>query len=115
MQLYNGVLYWSPLAQAQYAAAQGDGSSPNIALNDVVFAIHAMVLTGVHLFQIAIYDVGPRRGRRVPLSPLSSRVLCVHTARQPKVFLLFHYAGGALRGHLVRVVAVGRGRRRSSV
>jgi hypothetical protein len=55
--MYNGVLYWSPLAQAQYAAAQGDGSTPNIALNDVVFAIHAMALTGVHLFQIAIYDV----------------------------------------------------------
>ena len=57
LQIYNSVLYWSPLAQAQYTARQGAGTSPNIAINDIVFAIHAVLLTGIHLFQIGIYNV----------------------------------------------------------
>ena len=67
-QIYNGVFFWSALAQQQYLTqkAKCGGESPGVTENDVAFAVHALVLTLVHILQIAIYDVCARAALRPP-------------------------------------------------
>lgn len=57
---YNAGLYWNSDIRAQYAAAN-NGAEPSVQTNDVFFAIHAVALTLVVLFQIAIYEKGGQR------------------------------------------------------
>ena len=63
LQIYNAVFFWSALARAQYKMRQNEcgeydpDREPSVTENDIAFALHALVLTMVHLFQIGIYDV----------------------------------------------------------
>jgi len=52
--VFNGTLFWSPLVREEYRAAH-DGHDNAVKLNDVVFAIHASVITCVTLVQVAMY------------------------------------------------------------
>ncbi|PRW20981.1 Lysosomal Cystine Transporter (LCT) Family [Chlorella sorokiniana] len=58
--VYNGALFWNPTVREQYSCTHG-GSLPAVHANDVFFAIHAAVVTGVTLFQCAIYERGGQR------------------------------------------------------
>ncbi|KAI0442655.1 PQ loop repeat-domain-containing protein [Xylaria telfairii] len=42
--IYTCALYWSPLIRHQYALRNG-GHTPTVAFNDVIFAVHALILT----------------------------------------------------------------------
>lgn len=46
----NSALYWSPVIRAQYAA-RNHNLTPTVAINDIVFAAHAVVLTAITLSQ----------------------------------------------------------------
>jgi cystinosin len=49
----NAALYWSPTIRAQYAARNHD-LTPTVAVNDLVFAGHAVAITAVTLSQYAL-------------------------------------------------------------
>eukprot|EP01102_Stenamoeba_stenopodia_P005677 TRINITY_DN1641_c0_g1_i1.p1 TRINITY_DN1641_c0_g1~~TRINITY_DN1641_c0_g1_i1.p1 ORF type:complete len:293 (+),score=46.02 TRINITY_DN1641_c0_g1_i1:77-880(+) len=52
--VYNLTLYFSPLVQSQYVAKYGGGIP--VEVTDVTFAIHALVLTSITIFQCFIYE-----------------------------------------------------------
>jgi cystinosin len=52
--LFNGMLYFSPDVQQEYAQRH-DGNSSAVMLNDVVFSGHAFILTCITLSQIVVY------------------------------------------------------------
>ena len=54
---FNCALYWSATVREQYAAAHA-GAASAVRLNDVAFALHALVLTSVVAVQIRAYDRG---------------------------------------------------------
>ncbi|ORY64603.1 PQ loop repeat-domain-containing protein [Leucosporidium creatinivorum] len=59
---YNLVLLWSPVARHQYAQRH-HGRSPEVRVNDVAFAVHALVLSLITLGQAYVYKRDP--GQRV--------------------------------------------------
>eukprot|EP00540_Astrosyne_radiata_P017851 CAMPEP_0116860798 /NCGR_PEP_ID=MMETSP0418-20121206/22631_1 /TAXON_ID=1158023 /ORGANISM="Astrosyne radiata, Strain 13vi08-1A" /LENGTH=354 /DNA_ID=CAMNT_0004495277 /DNA_START=248 /DNA_END=1316 /DNA_ORIENTATION=- len=52
---YNAAFFFSPLVQRAYAT-QHDGSVVTVQSNDVAFAIHALLLSCVTVFQIGYYN-----------------------------------------------------------
>ena len=57
---YNVAYYYNPGIRAAYAAENG-GSEPAVQVNDVFFALHAVLLTLVNVWQIFVYDRGGQR------------------------------------------------------
>jgi hypothetical protein len=74
------------------AERQHDGHSNKIALNDVVFAVHAVILTAITLGQIVAYDTGKHPvcvsacvfglGPRFHITWLEHCVVCSYLALQ---------------------------------
>ncbi|XP_028773875.1 cystinosin homolog isoform X2 [Neltuma alba] len=59
--LYNTSLYFSPTVQKQYKDKYGQNEMIPVAANDVAFSSHAVLLTAITLFQIAIYERGNQK------------------------------------------------------
>nr|AFK45532.1 unknown [Lotus japonicus] len=59
--IYNASLYFSSTIQKQYREKYGEKEMIPVAANDVAFSIHAVLLTAISLFQIAIYDRGSQK------------------------------------------------------
>lgn len=57
---YNVALFYNPTVRAQYAA-QHKGNTPGVKLNDVLFSLHAAVVTLLLIVQIFIYERGNQR------------------------------------------------------
>ncbi|KAI9127896.1 hypothetical protein K1719_000889 [Acacia pycnantha] len=62
---YNSSLYFSPVVQKQYRAKYGQKEMIPVAANDVAFSSHAVLLTAISLFQIAIYDRGNQKVSKI--------------------------------------------------
>eukprot|EP00257_Ricinus_communis_P020300 XP_015579501.1 cystinosin homolog [Ricinus communis] len=69
--IYNASLYFSSAIQKQYFQKYGYGEMIPVAANDVAFSTHAVLLTAITLFQIAIYDRGNQK-----VSKLSIAIVC---------------------------------------
>ncbi|KAK7311096.1 hypothetical protein RJT34_08998 [Clitoria ternatea] len=59
--IYNASLYFSSIIQKQYRDKYGQKEMIPVAANDVAFSVHAVLLTAISLFQIAIYDRGSQK------------------------------------------------------
>ncbi|KAG4912348.1 hypothetical protein AAZX31_19G073100 [Glycine max] len=59
--IYNASLYFSSAVQKQYRDKYGQNEMIPVAANDVAFSAHAVLLTAISLFQIAIYDRGSQK------------------------------------------------------
>ncbi|XP_045795235.1 cystinosin homolog [Trifolium pratense] len=59
--IYNASLYFSSAIQKQYFQKYGFDQMIPVAANDVAFSIHAVLLTAITLFQIAIYERGSQK------------------------------------------------------
>ncbi|XP_058751323.1 cystinosin homolog [Vicia villosa] len=59
--IYNASLYFSPTVQKQYGNKYGHKQMNPVALNDVAFSVHAVLLTVFTLYQIGIYDRGNQK------------------------------------------------------
>ncbi|OWM74895.1 cystinosin homolog [Punica granatum] len=70
--IYNATLYFSAAVQKQYHDKYGHGQMIPVAANDVAFSIHAVLLTAVTLFQIAIYDRGTQKISKVSIGIVSA-------------------------------------------
>ncbi|CAH0024173.1 unnamed protein product [Clonostachys rhizophaga] len=61
----NAVFYYSPVVRAQYAARHG-GLTPTVQFNDIVFALHGLVLslivTSQYFFARSLWGFAPSRG-----------------------------------------------------
>eukprot|EP00160_Parvularia_atlantis_P016763 Unigene5478_Nuclearia_a/m.16766 Unigene5478_Nuclearia_a/g.16766 ORF Unigene5478_Nuclearia_a/g.16766 Unigene5478_Nuclearia_a/m.16766 type:complete len:247 (-) Unigene5478_Nuclearia_a:55-795(-) len=68
LTVYNAFLLFNERARSEYRAENANGCNPQVAENDFAFALHASVLTAVHLVQIAIYDRGNQRTSRLALT-----------------------------------------------
>ncbi|KAL1352765.1 hypothetical protein HN51_016752 [Arachis hypogaea] len=69
--IYNASLYFSSAIQNQYYKKYGYGEMIPVAANDVAFSIHAVVLTAITLFQIAIYDRGEQKVSKISIGIVS--------------------------------------------
>ncbi|XP_019458853.1 PREDICTED: cystinosin homolog [Lupinus angustifolius] len=69
--IYNASLYFSPTIQNQYFQKYGYDQMIPVAANDVAFSIHAVVLTAITLFQVAIYDRGSQKVSKVSIGIVS--------------------------------------------
>lgn len=58
------MLFYVPSVQRQYRAKHGDSATNPVQINDVFFAIHAVVLTLLTIGQAAVYDRGGQRVSR---------------------------------------------------
>ncbi|CAK7328212.1 unnamed protein product [Dovyalis caffra] len=70
--IYNASLYFSSAIQNQYLEKYGHEQMIPVAANDVAFSIHAVLLTAITLFQIAIYE----RGNQA-VSKIAIAIVCV--------------------------------------
>ena len=64
MAIYNftGFLFYSLYSIALFAHNDGLGNKNNpIAINDIAFAVHALLLTSICVFQIIIYERGNQK------------------------------------------------------
>ncbi|ESR60430.1 hypothetical protein CICLE_v10016221mg [Citrus x clementina] len=59
--IYNVVLFFSSTVQQQYFQKYGRDQMIPVAANDVAFSMHAVLLTIITLFQIAIYERGVQK------------------------------------------------------
>ncbi|XP_015878980.3 cystinosin homolog [Ziziphus jujuba] len=66
--IYNATLYFSSTVQNQYLEKYGFQQMIPVALNDVIFSAHAVLLTIVGLFQIAIYERGAQRVSKISIA-----------------------------------------------
>lgn len=58
---YNVALFFSPTVQQQYHDAFGVSSEIPVGLEDVLFSVHAFVITAMTLIQCAVYERGEQR------------------------------------------------------
>lgn len=63
--IYNASLFFSSTIQQQYRDKYGQKEMIPVAANDVAFSVHAVLLTAVSLFQIAIYDRGNQKVSKI--------------------------------------------------
>ncbi|KAL6136169.1 PREDICTED: cystinosin homolog [Fragaria vesca subsp. vesca] len=63
--IYNATLYFSSAVQKQYFDKYGFGEMIPVAANDVAFSAHAVFVTAVMLFQIAIYERGSQKVSKI--------------------------------------------------
>ncbi|XP_041358650.1 LOW QUALITY PROTEIN: cystinosin-like [Gigantopelta aegis] len=61
---FNIGMYWIPLVKNEYAADHPRGINP-VQLNDVIFTLHAVLVTAVTIFQCIIYERGGQKVSRV--------------------------------------------------
>jgi len=61
LTVYNGFMLWNWTAREQYKDQNVNGCYPQVAANDFAFALHASILTLVHLGQIFVYDRGGQK------------------------------------------------------
>ncbi|CAN6464245.1 unnamed protein product [Victoria cruziana] len=59
--IYNASLYFSPAVQRQYHQKYGNDEMIPVALNDVAFSTHAVLLTGFTVLQVFFYERGGQR------------------------------------------------------
>ncbi|XP_059641317.1 cystinosin homolog [Cornus florida] len=82
--IYNASLFFSPVVQRQYHQKYGFQEMIPVALNDVAFSIHAVLLTAFTLFQITIYERGNQRVSKTCITIVSvawlSAAACVFIA-----------------------------------
>ncbi|XP_061351857.1 cystinosin homolog [Gastrolobium bilobum] len=69
--IYNASLYFSSAIQKQYFEKYGYGQMIPVAANDVAFSIHAVLLTAITLFQIAIYERGSQKVSKTAIAIVS--------------------------------------------
>ncbi|PIN17820.1 putative membrane protein [Handroanthus impetiginosus] len=69
--IYNASLFFSSAVQKQYREKFGFSEMIPVAVNDVVFSIHAVLLTAFTLFQIAFYDRGNQKVSRIAIGIVS--------------------------------------------
>ncbi|KAK9925423.1 hypothetical protein M0R45_033747 [Rubus argutus] len=65
--IYNATLYFSSAVQEQYFQKYGFGEMIPVAANDVAFSAHAVFVTSVTLFQIAIYERGSQKVSKIAI------------------------------------------------
>ncbi|KEH25388.1 cystinosin homolog [Medicago truncatula] len=65
--VYNTTLYFSPVVQRQYGNKYGHKQMNPVALNDVAFSSHAVLLSAITLYQIAIYERGNQKVSKAAL------------------------------------------------
>ncbi|XP_007215916.2 cystinosin homolog [Prunus persica] len=65
--IYNATLYFSSAVQKQYFEKYGLGQMIPVAANDVAFSIHAVLLTAITLYQIAIYERGNQKVSKISI------------------------------------------------
>ncbi|XP_015878979.2 cystinosin homolog [Ziziphus jujuba] len=70
--IYNATLYFSSAVQKQYLEKYGYGEMIPVAANDVAFSAHAVLLTAITLFQIAIYERGPQKVSKITIAIVSA-------------------------------------------
>lgn len=58
--LYNIGLFWIPKVKEEFINKYPDGVNP-VQVNDVVFAIHAVIITAFTIFQCCIYERGQQK------------------------------------------------------
>lgn len=85
--VFNCSFFWSDSIEDAYKAKH-DGNANLVRINDVVFALHAVLLTVITIVQIFIYDRGDQR-----VSTLC-KVLCAVMIVSPLVYL------GLVLGHV---------------
>ncbi|XLU35822.1 hypothetical protein S245_071888 [Arachis hypogaea] len=69
--IYNTSLYFSSSVRFQYHLKYGFDQMVPVAANDVAFSTHAVLLTGVLLFQCAIYERGNQSLSKVSIGIIS--------------------------------------------
>ncbi|XP_058739437.1 cystinosin homolog [Vicia villosa] len=69
--IYNASLYFSSAIQKQYFQKYGYDQMIPVAANDVAFSVHAVVLTAIALFQIAIYERGSQKLSKISIGIVS--------------------------------------------
>lgn len=69
--IYNSSLYFSSAIQKQYFQKYGYDQMIPVAKNDVAFSIHAVLLTAIALFQIAIYERGSQKLSKICIGIVS--------------------------------------------
>ncbi|KDP46357.1 hypothetical protein JCGZ_10197 [Jatropha curcas] len=65
--VYNASMYFSSAVQKQYLNKYGHKQMIPVAVNDVAFSIHAVTLTAITLFQIAIYERGHQKVSKIAI------------------------------------------------
>ncbi|KAM3761276.1 hypothetical protein ACB098_01G255700 [Castanea mollissima] len=70
--IYNAALYFSSAIQKQYFEKYGQDQMIPVAANDVAFSIHAVLLTAITLFQIAIYERGSQKVSKITIGIVSA-------------------------------------------
>ncbi|KAK4477344.1 hypothetical protein RD792_016561 [Penstemon davidsonii] len=79
--IYNASLYFNSTVQRQYRQKFGFDQMIPVAANDVAFSVHAVLLTSLTLFQIAIYDRGNQKISKISIAIVSaawlSAAVCV--------------------------------------
>ncbi|KAK2143310.1 hypothetical protein LSH36_855g01116 [Paralvinella palmiformis] len=58
--LFNIGMYWIPVVKGQYLAKYPHGVNP-VQLNDVIFSLHAFIITAFTIFQCFIYQRGGQK------------------------------------------------------
>ncbi|CAL5191678.1 unnamed protein product [Lathyrus oleraceus] len=69
--IYNASLYFSSAIQNQYFQKYGYDQMIPVAANDVAFSSHAVLLTAIALFQIAIYERGSQKLSKISIGIVS--------------------------------------------
>ena len=69
--VFNAALFWSPAIQALYFSQHPGGVNP-VQLNDVIFALHAFLITGVTISQCFCFKRGKQRISFVALAFISA-------------------------------------------
>ncbi|XP_017417663.1 cystinosin homolog isoform X5 [Vigna umbellata] len=82
--IYNASLYISSTVQKQYRNKYGQKEMIPVAANDVAFSVHAVLLTAISLFQIAVYDRGSQKVSKIAYGVLlvtwTSAAVCFFVA-----------------------------------
>ncbi|XP_011098798.1 cystinosin homolog [Sesamum indicum] len=82
--IYNASLFFSSTVQRQYRQKYGFNQMIPVAVNDVAFSLHAVLMTALTLFQVAIYDRGNQKFSKIAIAIVSvawlSAAACVFVA-----------------------------------
>ncbi|XP_054803196.1 cystinosin homolog [Prosopis cineraria] len=69
--IYNASMYFSSVIQKQYFEEYGYGEMIPVAVNDVAFSAHAVLIVVIILFQIVIYERGTQKISRLAIGIVS--------------------------------------------
>lgn len=59
--VYNAAMFWSSFVKRQYKELHGADSTEPVQLNDVIFTVHAVILTLITISQTFVYSTGGQR------------------------------------------------------